>query len=269
MALPRLPVRHQWTAGLHRQHDLRLAIGPTPRPEFHKRSPCFAGIEMRRLRAKTRSGRADQALNSHWLESPRTRKPLPSSALYAWLDVHLSRQGLKRVGLQALPGRIGWHAEPSRPPRTACSAAKNGSLAPKSREPIQWRIRARPSRARNRTHARTTRIPRSSTYPLSSTVGRWTVAGSLWRLGATRSTVSPELEHNRECNQQDGAVRTLALAAGRRHVRLGAPAEARRGGLGAYRGEPEPGLSPGVDRGSPRIVRKRRSVVVWKSVIRH
>ena len=218
MALPRLPVRHQWTAGLHRQHDLRLAIGPTPRPEFHKRSPCFAGIEMRRLRAKTRSGRADQALNGHWMGFSRTRKPLPSSAQYAWLAVHLSRRGLKRVGLQALPGRIGWHAEPSRPPRTACSAAKNGSLAPKSREPIQWRIRARPSRARNRTHARTTRIPRSSTYPLSSTVGRWTVAGSLWRLGATRSTVSPELRRNRECKQQYGAVRTLALAAGRRQV---------------------------------------------------
>lgn len=136
MALPRLPVRHQWTAGLHRQHDLRLAIGPTPRPEFHKRSPCFAGIEMRRLRAKTRSGRADQALNGHWMGFSRTRKPLPSSAQYAWLDVHLSRRGLKRVGLQTPPGRIGWHAEPSRPPRTACSAAKNGSLAPKSREPI-------------------------------------------------------------------------------------------------------------------------------------
>ena len=224
---------------------------------------------MRRQRAKTRSGRADQALNGHWMGFSRTRKPLPSSAQYARLDVRLSRRGLKRVALQALPRKIGWHAEPSRPPRTACSAAKNGSLAPKSREPIHGAFGPGP-REREIERMRVRRqLPGSSTYPLSSPVGRWIVASSPWCLGATRSAASPELGRNRECNQQDGAVRTLALAAGRRHVRLGAPAEARRGGLGAYRGEPEPGLSPGVDRGSPRIVRKRRSVVVWKSVIRH
>ena len=66
---------------------------------------------MRHQRAKTRSGRADQALKGHRMGFSRTQKPLPSSAQYAWLDVHLFRQGLKRVGLQALPREIGWHAE--------------------------------------------------------------------------------------------------------------------------------------------------------------
>lgn len=80
------------------------------------------------------------------------------------------------------------------------------------------RIRAWPSRARDRTHALTTPIPRSSTYPLSSPVGRWTVASSLWCLGAARSAVSSDLGHNRECNQRYSAVRTLAPAAGRRQV---------------------------------------------------
>ena len=52
--------------------------------------------------------------------------------------------------------------------------------------------------------------------------------GSPWCLSGAHSTVSPELEHNRECNQQYGAVRTLALAAARpqaaseRPLKLGA-----------------------------------------------
>ena len=65
--------------------------------------------------------------------SSRAREPLSLSAQYARLDIHLSSQRLKRVGLQALPRKIGWHAATSRPPGTACTTAKNGSLATKVR----------------------------------------------------------------------------------------------------------------------------------------
>ena len=43
--------------------------------------------------------------------------------------------------------------------------------------------------------------------------------------GRAQSTVSPELGHNREYNQRHRAVRTLALAAGRRQVASERPLE--------------------------------------------
>ena len=67
---------------------------------------------MRRQRAKTRSGRADQALKGHWMGFSRTRNPLPSSAQYAWLNVHLFRQGLKREPCKPRPERSGGTLKP-------------------------------------------------------------------------------------------------------------------------------------------------------------
>ena len=144
---------------------------------------------------------------------------------------------------------------------------KNGSLAPKSREPMHRAFGPSPHE-REAERMRVTTAHRKVECISDKQTGR--------EMGRRGESVVPErcaFNSLAGAGAQPGvqpAVRRSTDASprgGPPSSSLGAPAQVGRDRLGAYRGKPVRGLEPEVARGPARSVRKRRPPVVLKSVI--